>query len=45
MARRRASIIFGWENRRKEITWKTLVSWENNIKMDLKEIARNRRLV
>jgi hypothetical protein len=35
---------FGWKTRVKKISWKTLARWENNIKMDLTEIAGDRRL-
>jgi hypothetical protein len=30
---------FRWGNLRKEITWKTQRSWEDNIKMDLQDFG------
>jgi hypothetical protein len=30
---------FDWEARRQETTWKTRRRWEDNIKMDLREIG------
>jgi hypothetical protein len=45
VAKRGASMILVWENWRKEMTWKILTSWEDNIKMDLIEIAGGRRSV
>jgi hypothetical protein len=30
---------FGWKTQRKETTWKTKHSWEDNIRMDVREIG------